>query len=70
MAPLFQRRFQRAPHRVDLGRRGGAVEPVHRADPQGRVADLAGGVERRRIAVERREIAVEGREELLRLARR
>jgi hypothetical protein len=32
------------------------------------VADLAGGVERRRIAVERREILVEGRKELLRLA--
>jgi hypothetical protein len=32
------------------------------------VADLAGGVDRRRILVERRQVLVEGRKELLRLA--
>ncbi len=64
----LQRCLQSAPHGVDLGRRRGAVERIHRAGAQGCVPDLAGGVQRRRVLVERREIAVKGLEELARFA--
>ena len=51
-----ERLLQPLAHPRELGRLGRPVERRHRADPQGRMADEAGGVERRRAPVERRQV--------------
>ena len=48
-----QRVLQSPSHPSDLARRGRAIEPVHGADSQRRVADLGDNVDGRRIAIQR-----------------
>ena len=47
-----QRVLQPPSHSCDLAWSGRAIEPVHRANPQSRVADLGNDVDGRRIAIQ------------------
>ena len=56
-----ERLLQPLAHRRDLVGARRPVEVGHRADPQGRMADETGGVDRRRRPIERRQIIGEAR---------